>query len=297
VDEVAGALADAMISFQRTYDLDIVKLMPNGMYGTEDFGCTIGNPDPISGAKRLVASPIRNAQELAALPVLDVRRGARGRELECLRAVRRALGPDTPILQTVFSPLTTVAKMLTPAGLVAMLRESPNETNQGLEALTRTEERFVSACMEAGATGIFFATQMSQASIMTQDEYADVGRRYDLRVLAAAGEKHLSVVHVHGTETFFRLFADYPAQLVNWHDRRTPPSLQQARSVAPEKTTMGGLDERGILIHGPQPAVTEDVRAVLRQVGAARHVLAPGCVLPLQIPPDHLSAARAAVAG
>jgi len=295
VDQNANALADAMIAFQRTYDLDLVKLMPNGMYGTEDFGCQIGNPDPVTGAKRLVESPIRNAGDLDRLTGTDATRGARGRELECLRTVRAALGPDIPIIQTVFSPLTTAAKMVTPVGLVEMLRAHPAEVHRGLEAITRTEERFVAACMDIGAAGVFFATQMAQMSVMTKDEYEGFGRPYDVRVLAAAGPDHVSVVHVHGIQTYFSLFANYPAPLVNWHDRRASPGLHDAQALMPGRAVMGGLDERGILLLGPASLIARDVHATLQRTGSRRHLLAPGCVLPLDIPAGHLMAARTAV--
>lgn len=296
VDQDAGALAEAMIAFQRTYDLDLVKLMPNGMYGTEDFGCRIGNPDPVTGAKRLVESPIHDIGDWERLPAPDPTRGARGRELQCLHAVRRTLGPDIPVIQTVFSPLTTAAKMATPARLVEMLRAHPGDVHRALGAVTQMEERFVQACMDAGADGVFFATQMAQTSVMTEDEYLTFGRPYDLRVLGAVGKtEHLSVIHIHGIQTFFPLFADYPAPLVNWHDRRASPDLRGGQVLKRHGAVMGGLDERGILIRGPATKITEDVRGILRETTSRRHVLAPGCVLPIDIPAEHLAAARGAV--
>jgi len=298
IDHDPAALADAMVDFHRTHDLDLVKLMPNGMYGTEDFGCQIGNPDPVTGAKRLVESSVRDADGLARLPVLPPGKGARGRELRCVRAVRRALGPDVPIIQTVFSPLTTAAKMVTSPGLVEMLRTHPDSVHRGLETITRTEEAYAAACVQAGADGIFFATQMAQASVMIQDEYVRFGRPYDLRVLQAVGTTNrLSIVHVHGIDTFFSLFVDYPTPLLNWHDRRTPPDLRTGQMQIPNGAVVGGLDERGILIEGPTSRITADVRGILRLTGSRRHLLGPGCVLPLSIPASHLTAARSAVEG
>lgn len=298
VDEDADRLAETMAAFQREYDLDLVKLMPNGMYGTEDFGCRIGNPDPRSGAKRLIEGPVRTADDWLRLSVPPPDRGARGRELRCLGLVRRALGPDVPILQTVFSPLTTAAKIASPARLAAMLQTHPAQVHQALETITRAEEAFVAACAAAGADGIFFATQLAQKDGAGEETYRTFGRPYDLRVLGALRRaEHTSIVHIHGTGILFSLFLDYPAPVLNWHDRLTPPSITEARTQRARGAFAGGLDEQGILLTGSPAAVADDVRRTLRQTGGYRHILTPGCVVPQAVPGGNLRAAREAANG
>ncbi len=296
IDHDPDLLAEAMIQFQRRYDLDLVKLMPSGMYGTEDFGCRPGDPNPVTGAKRLLEGPIQTPGDWETLRVPPIDEGARGRELRCLRAVRTALGPDVPIVQTVFSPLTTAAKMTSPDRLVEMIRTHPPQVRQGLETIARAEERFVAACMESGADGIFFATQLAQEPVVGDALYRMFGVPYDLRVLAAVNKTgHISIIHVHGTAVLFPRFLGYPAPLLNWHDRRTRPDLVDGRRQFTRGAVAGGLDERGVLLEGPPPRIAEDVHAIVRETGGVRHVLAPGCVLPLAVSDAHLDAVRGAV--
>ncbi len=296
IDDDAGQLADATIAFQRAHDLDLVKLMPSGMYGTEDFGAVAGDPDPVIGAKRLIEGPIGSARDWMRLQVAPPEQGARGRELRCLRLVREALGPDVPIVQTVFSPLTTAAKLAGRDRLVAMLRQAPDAVREGLEAITRTEVAFVRACMEAGADGIFFATQLAGTDGPGTEPYRAFGVPYDLRVLEAlAGWSHLSVLHLHGEAVPFGLFAEYPLPLFNWHDRRTPPDLEEGCRLRSWGAAAGGLDERGVLLEGTPDQAAQDVLAVLGRTRGWRHLLAPGCVLPLQVPPENLDAVRGTV--
>lgn len=295
-DHDAGQLADATIAFQRTYDLDLVKLMPSGMYGTEDFGTVAGDPDPATGAKRLIEGPIGDAGDWVRLRVASPEGGARGRELRCLRIVRQALGPDVPIIQTVFSPLTTAAKLAGRDRLIAMLRQAPDAVREGLETITRSEQAFVRACLDAGADGIFFATQLAGADGSGTEPYNSFGVPYDLRVLEALdGRPHLSLLHLHGDAVPFDLFAQYRVPIFNWHDRRTPPSLKEGCRLRAWGAAAGGLDERGVLLEGSPGQVAEDVLAVLRRTGGLRHLLAPGCVLPLRVPPENLDAVRGAV--
>src|SRR5258706_11265784 len=41
VDHTARGLADAMITFHRRWDLDLIKVMSSGVYCVEDWGCQV----------------------------------------------------------------------------------------------------------------------------------------------------------------------------------------------------------------------------------------------------------------
>lgn len=295
VDHDADLLAEVLIDFQRRYDLDFVKMMPSGMYGTEDFGCEAGDPDPETGAKRLLKGPISRVSDWAALRPVPPDKGARGRELRCLELVRRALGPEVPIIQTVFSPSTTAAKIMGRDAFIAAVREHPDAMEAALAMLTETEIAFARAALDRGADGIFFATQLAGDGLLTADEYRRFGVPYDMRVLEAiASRSWFSMVHVHGLTPLFSLFSSYPVAAISWHDRRTSPSLSEAQGMWPGVFACG-LDEWGVLRKGDPEAVRADVQAIIRQADPTRFILAPGCVLPLDVPPDNLEAARGAV--
>jgi uroporphyrinogen decarboxylase len=50
-----------------------------------------------------------------------------------------------------------------------------------------------------------------------------------------------NLVHLHGTHVMFDLVADYPAQVINWHDQETPPSLAEALSRTLRNMKQEGL--------------------------------------------------------
>jgi uroporphyrinogen decarboxylase len=35
------------------------------------------------------------------------------------------------------------------------------------------------------------------------------------------------LLHIHGVDTYFDLLTKYPVDAINWHDRRTVPSLAE----------------------------------------------------------------------
>lgn len=44
IDLDPQALANATCQFYKDYDVDIIKMMSNGMYAVEDFGCKVDFP-------------------------------------------------------------------------------------------------------------------------------------------------------------------------------------------------------------------------------------------------------------
>ncbi len=77
-----------------------------------------------------------------------------------MRRIRKGRGDDAPILMTAFSPLTIARKL---AG--ERLREDMTSAPDAVQA-----------ALEAGADGIFFATQAATPEVLTAEEHA----RWDL---------------------------------------------------------------------------------------------------------------------
>ncbi|MFQ6052932.1 MAG: uroporphyrinogen decarboxylase family protein, partial [Candidatus Bathyarchaeia archaeon] len=126
---------------------------------------------------------------------------------------------------------------------------------------------------------------------LTEEEYREYGMRYDLPVLRAVrGRAFINVVHIHGGNVMFDLIAEnYPADALNWHDQRTPPSLAEAAARFPG-ALLGGIDERGTLVSGSERDVEAMVKASVRSVSGRRLILAPGCVIPLAAPESNIDA-------
>jgi uroporphyrinogen decarboxylase len=176
-----------------------------------------------------------------------------------------------------------------------MIRE-PGRLHAAMEVLSATVEAYVGACLDAGADGLFFVTQAATPEVLTPEEHRSFVEPYDLRVLRAAEEKGAMILlHLHGDRPYLAaLAATYPVQALNWHDRRTSPSLAEARGQV-SQALVGGLDECGSMIVDDPPAVRAQVRDAIAQCGGRRLIVGPGCVLDLRVPEANLAAARAAV--
>ncbi len=292
-DQRAEDLARATLDFQRTYDFDFVKCMPSSNYCIVDWGAEsryMGNQE---GTREWGRRVIQQPEDWTRLEVLNPARGMLGESLRALSLIGEVLGEEVPFIQTIFNPLAQ-AKNLAGERLLADLRQSPDAVRAGLEAITETTIRYVEQARTTGISGIFLALQHATYDLLGEAEYREFGRPYDLRVLEAAEGLWLNLVHVHGENVMFDLAAQYPVQLINWHDRETWPSLREALDRFPG-ALVGGLHRIETMLRGSPEQVRSEIREALEQTGGRRHIVGTGCVTWVTTPVGSIRAVREAV--
>jgi uroporphyrinogen decarboxylase len=293
-DQEPTALAWSTLRFQQLFDWDLVKVTPASSFCLRDWGAMDHWQGHYHGTREYGAPVIVNPDDWARLRRLDPTRGALGAQLEALRRIRAGLPADVPVIQTVFNPLAQAKNLAGGARLLAHLRQAPEAVQPGLRVIAETTEAFVAAAMAEGIDGVFFAVQHAQAHLLSADEYVRFGRTYDLPILDRARNGWLNVLHLHGEQIYFDLLADYPVQVVNWHDQETEPALADGlRRFA--GAVCGGIRQEETLVLGDAAAVRAAVRAALEATGGRRLIVGTGCVTPTTAPLGNLLAARTAV--
>lgn len=290
-DDTPEGLAAATCAFARRWQPDFVKHTPSGLYAVEDWGAPIRRSSDPHRAPERIQPAFENASGWPTLSPLNIHHGALGRELEGLRLVRAGLDADTPVLMTIFSPLTLAYKLVGPR-LIEDLRTAPTDLRIGLQTIAETMAHYVEAVRAAGADGLFFATQCASSTWLTRAEYTRFGESYDRLVLEAWSDDGPIILHLHGPDIFFDLAETYPIHGISWHNHETAPSLKQAL----QQTKCGlvtGLDRR-VFLAGPK-AIGKQARDMLVITGGCRHILAPSCVIPTQVSDDALAAVVAVV--
>jgi uroporphyrinogen decarboxylase len=294
VDETSLGLAYATLYWQREFDFDLVKLTPTGTYMIEDWGGeTKYMPNP-NGVRTTVRYGVTSPEDWTKLHVQDAQDGYLGKQAEALRFVAHELENSVPILQTVFSPLTTAWKL---AGdrVFTDVRRHPDELKEGLQTIAETTAGFALASAEAGATGVFFATQCDSYRLMAEDEYREFGEAFDSIFFDAVRDKfEIIMMHAHGEDIMFDLVASYPIDAINWHDRLAGPSLTEGRKRF-SGMLVGGVSEWTTLMDGPAEAIKAEIEDAVEQTGGRGYMVGPGCVIPVNAPHEHVRAAREAV--
>ena len=292
-DETPAGLAGVTLSWQNEYDFDLVKFMPTGTYGIEDWGAeTIYEPN-YRGIRTITRFGVTDVTQWPRLEALNVTKGYLGNQIEALRLAAEQLQNSAPILQTVFSPLTT-ARKLTGDRVFTDLRRHPDLLKEGLQIIADATVKFVLESFRSGAHGIFFASQCDTYQLLSEMEYREFGEYFDRIVLNAAQEAEFNMVHAHGQDIMFGLMSRYPANLFNWHDRLTWPTLKEAKDRF-SGLLVGGVSEWQTLLHGPTEAIRAEVKEAIAQMNGRRLMVGPGCVVPGHVPAVHIRAVVEAV--
>ena len=176
----------------------------------------------------------------------------------------------------MFSPLT-VARKLAGDRLRGDLRTAPEAVGPALEAIAETMSRHSSAALEAGADGLFFATQTSCPGVFTRDESAR-WRCLSARSRARGRGSTLTVLDLHGLDVYFDLLAGLPAHAIHWHDRLT--AHPERGAPAHLRALVGGLNEGETLRRGDGPAAGAEARDAVQQAEGTGLILAPGSSSP-----------------
>lgn len=289
IDEDPVKLAEASVRWQQTYEFDLVKFMPTGTYGVEDWGATTSYLGTPNGTRTVVKPGVTVAEEWPRLARLSPKQGRLSQEIKALTIAAEALKGEVPILQTVFSPLTTAVKLAGERAF-ADLRRRPDLFEEGLTIIAESTLAFARACLQAGAHGLFFATQCSSFRKLSEAEYRRFGVSYDRHILdGVANESNFTMLHLHGEDVMFDLMLSYPSNMLSWHDRRTELSLAGAMARF-DGLLVGGLNEVATLLQGPVAAIKNEVRDAVGQTNGRRLMIAPGCVVPIATPAAHYQA-------
>lgn len=293
-DQSPGNLAAATLDFQRAFDFDLIKVTPSSSYCIRDWGARDEWRGSVEGTRDYTVRVIQQAEDWEKLTPLDPGKGSLGALLDCLDMITREVGDETPVIQTIFSPLAQAKNLAGQERLLVHLRRAPQAVEAGLRVITKSTQRFLEAARKKGIAGVFYAVQHAQFGLLSVEEYERFGRVFDLQVLEAARDLWLNVLHLHGTEVMFERFLDYPVAVINWHDRETPPDLGEAQMMF-SGALCGGLRRWETMVLGDPAAVRAEASQAIRLTQGKRFILGTGCVLPIVTPRGNILAARQSV--
>jgi len=294
-DQHPETLAEVTLEFQRRYDFDLVKVTPASSFSIKDWGAWDVWEGNSEGTRQYTHRVIEKPVDWENLPVLSPSAHNLAAQLACLRLIRTSLPEETPLVQTIFSPLAQAKNLSGGEKLISHLRQYPEAVMKGLETIAESTRLFVEACLDCGVDGFFYAIQHAQAGLLTFAEYQAFGIPHDRVCLAEAGSGWCNLLHLHGFRVHFDLVSDplFPGsifQIVNWHDRETEPSLGDALNKFPG-TVCGGISQKTIVL-GDREEVRQEALEAITQTHGRRFILGTSCVVPVIAPQGNLTAAR-----
>lgn len=294
----AQGLAEAMVENFTRYDWDYMKVNPRACYHVEGWGVKVRPSGDKYKPPVFEGTPIQSASDWKRLRPLEPDRGALGEQLKALQLINHSVGYDAYFVQTVFCPLG-VAKYLVGnrnEPVLQTIREDRAAMHAALRVITETYITFALACMEQGASGVFYATNgWAAEGMLTQDQYREFGEQYDLEFLDGVRRAKFNILHNCGSHIYFDLLSSYPVHALSWAATdEGNPDLGEGKKRS-GKAVMGGISQRTTLKNGSPSQVREEVAEALELTGGRHFLLAPGCSIPPETPAKNLEAIRSSL--
>jgi len=292
------SLAEITVERARRFGWDFVKFQPRASCFAEAFG-SVYHPSGHRFRAPILITPA--VPDLESWPSVElVNRKALDDQVESIGMVARELGPDVPVIQTVFSSITVGGYLVgkSQSRVLRELRKDPAKVGPALDRVARALVDFSRRSVAAGAAGVFYAVSgYAGRNVMSEQAYRDLVLPYDLAVLdGMPRDAWFNVLHLCGSNLNFTLARDLPSHAVSWsiHNQGNP-SLQEGREIA-GRAVMGGLSQRATLVYGPPPRIEDEARRAVEETGGRGLLLAPGCSVPPRVRETNLAAMISAVA-
>ncbi|MBD3405417.1 MAG: hypothetical protein GF411_04670 [Candidatus Lokiarchaeota archaeon] len=299
LDRTPQGLAEEEIKFHRTYDHDLLKISFHGRYPVVDWGCKAIYDGAISGSTTCETCIISDYGDWETLEPLDVNSGEFGNQIQAVKLIHEYAQDKVPTMATVFDAPMVVDKLCDRKS-VEYFEQHPDIMESVLELITKVMIEFGKATLDAGANGIFLASQHSTFSAVSDEIYNEFVYPYDLKLISALrGSADFIVMHLHAKEENEKIRYDRIARTpglnaINWEDQSADLSLRDGKKKA-RKAVLGGIDHNGVFREGTPDEASDQITEALQKAGLKGTIVAPGCVITIDTPPENIQAVTDAV--
>jgi uroporphyrinogen decarboxylase len=188
------------------------------------------------------------------------------------------------------------------------MKSNPEALRDGLETITQTCIDFGRACVNEGATGIFFGIGGDGDiwSKMNRKQFEKYALYYDRKVLNSLKDAPIRLLHICSNEQENPQqngglmedgwFMQYPVNAINWWDGHFT-SCSLAKKIYGDKfCIVAGVDHKQTMNYGTPKQVEEQVKASIEDAAeGGGFIIGPGCTLYQDTPLENFNAVAKAV--
>lgn len=294
----ASDLSEATIAYTKKFDWDWVKINPRATYYAEVWGNTYDLHDYRSVFPRQTRAAIEASRDVWDIEVTRATQSAPLIEqLEAAKLIRQGL-PDTPLIQTIFSPLTVLLFLMGQSAyvsdtiygsdnkinLTSLITENRAGVHHALHAISMTLADYVQELGSCGIDGVFYATTgTAHPDLLHEADFNEFSRPYDSIVLDAAhyGKR---ILHTCGAYSHPERFNDYPIEGISW-DTQAAGNMYLDGKLRPTK--VGGVDHR-LFASNDIEGIRAQAHDALRVMNNQPFILAPNCSIPVNVTDEAL---------
>ena len=194
-------LVTTTVGIAQRCELDFVKLQVRASCFAETFGAVWRFSGSPSLPPVMEQAGGQDAKAWRRIAATEPDRRILAEQIQVMAAVTKELGPETPCIQTVFSP-GMVAWFLAGSDidvLRSLLRSEPDLMAAGMARISETMAWFAHASIAAGAAGLFYAINpLANTAVVAPDEYERILLPFDRSTLAGAEGAWFNMLHLCG---------------------------------------------------------------------------------------------------
>lgn len=282
-------LAATTVAYATKFDWDWIKYNPRAIYLPEAWG----NEYDYSAFEwvfpKLTKSVLSSRADLENFPsVLPTDVEPFLDQIRGIKLVQEAL-PDTPVVATVFSPLSVLLLMaglpistdgfantsFTTMTMQELFVDNAEQVDRILPVIADALARYFVELDAAGVDGVFFATT-STAALFTEEQFDRFSTPYDRMVLEAAGNLKI-ILHTCGDHARPEFFANYPIDALSW-DTHAEGNLSIVEGSSIDLPKACGVS-RHAFDNGDVPAVISQVERAMGANQSVPFLLSPDCAV------------------
>lgn len=209
--------------------------------------------------------------------------------LDEIRMLRARMGEGALILATIHGVLVSACHATDGMGkfpdlnntITRHLKENPEATAVGLNAIADTLKRLSAACIEAGADGIYYAALGAEEERFSEALYTTYVKPLECDLLGSLMERGVVFLHICKDHPRLPMFQGYPCHVVNWAEHSSSYTLEDGAALFPQQRILGGFDNKGgLLFDGSAEQLAERISGVIGRIGRERTVIGADCTLP-----------------
>lgn len=277
-------------AFLAEVEPDFIKLMSDGYFAYPN--------------ERL--KKVQSIKDLADIEPLGADHPWISEQVELVQKIRAGFTEDLVAIYNIFAPVTyfkwLVGKVAGGDDIIAdFLAEDAVLTKRVLDVIAQDiaalTERIIK---EAGADGIYLSVQSIQDARVSAEDYKAFIAPSELAVLeaanAAGGVNILHICGYEGARNDVHLFADYPAQVINWAVGPEGISLAEGRKLFGGRTVLGGFEngKEGLLYTGSQAVIQDETKRLIAEAGKVALIIGADCTIPSDIEAERIQWVRQA---
>ena len=278
MENSADALVQESCRLLERFDLDFVKPQQRASFFSEMWGQRYVPSTRIDEFPRITHHAIQSSGDLGNLRRVRVNHGALAEQVEMIGKQRAAVGPDVPIVATVFAPMMNLTLMHARGrdGALGLQREAPEQLAQAVDAMAGTLADFAAACVDNGADGIFYATKTANVGDASRAEFERFQKAADLAILGAVRDAPMNILHICGDAIQAEWFVDYPVSVISWATTPGNPGLADMRGKT-GKAVMSGMPAKPHFARLSAEQLRAHVQAALDETAGVGHIVGPDC--------------------